>query len=102
MKIQCLTLLSIVTIAGPAVSMDFQLQQRASGLALIMAAEQPCRYAINQDALDKYFATSKFDQPEILSFINNSVVVKKATGEFDSATCTIARRTAASAGLLAK
>lgn len=102
MKNRCLLVLSLVAVSAPASAMDLEIQQRASGLALIMAATEPCQFQLDQAALDRYFTTNKFDQPETLSFISNSVVVKKVTGKFDPATCTIARRTAESTGLLAK
>lgn len=96
-----LTLLATLVSTGAFAQMDFQLMQKASGLAEIMAKSTACGYELDQSKLDEYFAENELDTPETLSFISASVQTADLLGKPTPSDCTIARSTARSIGVLA-
>jgi len=95
--------ISMVAILGSAIAQQMDLNQMtaASGVATIISNSKPCNYTINQSNLAKYLTDRKLDTPEVLSFIDGQVSIAGIGGdEPNLSQCTIAKVTAAKAGLL--
>lgn len=91
----------VASTAAGATNLDLKQMAKANGLAEIIIAAESCGFDVDQVKLDSYFSEHDLDNPEMLTFISNTVTLEKFAGEPKSASeCTIARATARKAGLL--
>lgn len=89
-----------ISATSTAAEMPLDKMELAIGLAKIIHNADRCGFSINQDALEKYMAAQKLDDPEHLAFIASVQSTEELDEDRPTASmCTMSRATAKRAGL---
>ncbi|TAA54801.1 hypothetical protein [Shinella sp. JR1-6] len=94
--------LVLLTPAIAGAAMDINKMQTASGLAEIISRAEHCGYKVDEAALETYYEKSGLANPEALAFISGNIAMSEFAEKPSASTCTLARTTARSIGILAE
>lgn len=91
---------ALLVATTASAQMNLETMQKANGLAEIIKKSKPCKFSINQPALEKYYAENGLANPEVLSFISANISLAAYDEPASEADCTISKVTARSIGIL--